>query len=102
MMAMNASQTHTVISFVASGHVLFLDASSWAPVGCIRASIGVGGARQVHMAVPSPDETYVTFANQNGKLFERILTNYRTNTFVHDVENGINLATCTTPNGVRL
>ncbi len=100
MLAINPSQTHGIISFVASGHVLFLDAASRAPVGCIRASVGAGGARQVHMAVPSPDETYVTFANQNGKLFERILTNYRTNTFVHDVANGINLATCTTPNGM--
>ena len=100
MLAVNASQTHGVISFVASGHILFLDAKTRVPVGCIRASVGAGGARQVHMAVPSPDETYVTFANQNGKLFERILTDYQTNTFVHDVANGINLATCTTPNGM--
>jgi DNA-binding beta-propeller fold protein YncE len=99
MLAINPSQTHAIVSFVASGHVLFLDAATMAPVGCIRASVGAGGARQVHMAVPSPDETYVTFANQNGKLFERILTNYATNTFVHDTANGINLATCTTPNG---
>ena len=100
MLAINPSQTHGIISFVASGHVLFLDATSRTPVGCIRASVGAGGAQQVHMSVPSPDETYVTFANQNGKLFERILTDYRTNTFVHDVANGIDLATCTTPNGV--
>lgn len=100
MLTINPSQTHAIISFVASGHVLFLDAASRAPVACIRASVGAGGARQVHMAIPSPDETYVTFANQNGKLFERILTTYPTNTFVHDVANGINLATCTTPNGM--
>ena len=36
------------------------------------------------MSSPSPDETYVTVANQNGKLFERILTDYATNTFIHD------------------
>src|SRR5688572_14045153 len=47
MLAINPSQTHGIISFVASGHVLFLDASSRAPVGCIRASMGAGGARQV-------------------------------------------------------
>lgn len=99
MIAMNPSQTHAIISFVASGHVLFIDAKTRTPVECIRASIGAAGARQVHMAVPSPDEQYVTFANQNGKLFERILTDYATNTFVHDAANGINLATCTTPNG---
>lgn len=100
MIAINASQSHAIISFVGSGHVLFLDAGTREPVECIRASEGEGGARQVHMATPLPDETYVTFANQNGKLFERILTDYATNTFVHDVGSTINLATCTTPNGL--
>jgi hypothetical protein len=52
------------------------------------------------MATPSPDGTYVTVANQNGKLFERIRTDYATNTFVHDTVATINLATCTTPNGL--
>jgi YVTN family beta-propeller protein len=100
MIAMNPSQTHAIVSFVGSGHVLFLDAESREPVGCIRASAGAGGARQVHMAVPSPDERYVTFANQNGKMFERILTDYAANAFVHDVASGIDLAGCITPNGV--
>lgn len=99
MLAINPSQTHGIISFVASGHILFLDAATRTPVGCVRASVGSTGARQVHMAVPSPDERYVTFANQNGKMFERILTNYATNSFVHDTANGIDLATCVTPNG---
>ena len=100
MLAVNASQTHAIVSFVASGHVAFLDAVSRAPVACIRSSVGAGGARQVHFAIPSPDETYVAVANQNGKLFERINTDYDTNTFVLDVAAGINLATCVTPNGV--
>ena len=100
MMAINASQTHAVISFVASGHVLFLDASTRLPVACFRMSPGDAGLRQAHMATPSPDETYVTVANQNGKLFERILTNYATGTFVHDTAATLNLATCTTPNGL--
>lgn len=100
MLAVNASQTHAIISFVASGHVVFLDAESRAPLGCIRSSIGAGGARQVHFAIPSPDESYVAVANQNGKLFERINTDYATNTFVLDTAAGINLATCTTPNGL--
>ena len=99
MLAVNASQTHAVISFVASGHVVFMDTTSRAPVACIRTSAGAGGARQVHFAIPSPDETYVSVANQNGKLFERINTDYATNTFVLDVAAGINLATCVTPNG---
>lgn len=100
MMAMNPAQTHAVISFVGTGHVLFLDAATRTPVACFRMSPGAGGARQAHMATPSPDGTYVTVANQNGKLFERILTDYVTNSFVHDSAATLNLATCATPNGL--
>jgi hypothetical protein len=101
MLAFNASQTHAVVSFVASGHVVFMDAATRAPVDCIRTSVGTTGARQVHFAVPSPDETYVAVANQNGKLFERIRTDYATNAFTLETWAGIDLATCVTPNGVR-
>jgi DNA-binding beta-propeller fold protein YncE len=100
MMAMNPAQTHAIISFVASGHVLFVDADTRRPVACVRTSPGVGGARQAHMATPSPDGTYVTVANQNGKRFERIWTDWATNTFVHDAAATLDLATCTTPNGL--
>jgi DNA-binding beta-propeller fold protein YncE len=100
MIAVNASQTHAIVSFVASGHVLFLDATTRTPVECIRTSAGAGGSRQVHFAIPSPDETYLSVANQNGKLFERINTDYATNTFELDGAAGINLATCTTPNAL--
>ena len=100
MLAVNSSQTHAIVSFVASGHVLFLDAATREPIDCIRTSIGAGGARQVHFAIPSPDEAYVSVANQNGKLFERINTDYSTNTFVLDTAATIDLANCTTPNGV--
>lgn len=100
MIAVNLSQSHAIISFVASGHVLFLDAATRTPIDCLRTSAGAGGARQVHFAIPSPDERYISVANQNGKLFERINTDYRTNSFVLDTAAGINLATCTTPNGL--
>ncbi|MFY9269665.1 MAG: hypothetical protein WAO55_07955 [Candidatus Manganitrophaceae bacterium] len=100
MIAMNASQSHAVISFVASGHVLILDAQTRKPIECIRTSVGAGGARQVHFAIPSPDETYIAVANQNGKLFERIDTAYATNTFVLNPAAMINLATCLTPNNI--
>jgi YVTN family beta-propeller protein len=100
MLAINAAQTHAIVSFVASGHVLFIDAASRAPIDCIRTSAGAGGARQVHFAIPSPDSTYVAVANQNGKLFERINTDYATNTFTLDTAAGIDLASCTTPNGL--
>ena len=100
MMAMNPAQTHAVISFVATGHVLFMDAATRQPVACFRTTAGAGGARQAHMSTPSPDGTYVTVANQNGKLFERIRTDYATNTFVHEPAATLNLATCATPSGV--
>ena len=100
MLAVNASQSHAIVSFVASGHVLFIDAATRTPVECIRSSVGAGGARQVHFAIPSPDERYVSVANQNGKLFERINTVYATNAFTLDVAAGIDLANCTTPNGI--
>ena len=100
MIAMNASQSHAIISFVASGHVLIMNAQTREPIDCIRTSIGAGGARQVHFAIPSPDETYIAVANQNGKLFERIDTDYATNTFTLNSDAMINLATCTTPNNV--
>lgn len=100
MISMNTSQTHAIISFVASGHVLIVDARTRAPIECIRTSIGAGGARQVHFAIPSPDETYIAVANQNGKLFERIDTDYTTNTFILNTAAMINLATCLTPNNL--
>jgi DNA-binding beta-propeller fold protein YncE len=100
MIAVNSSQTHAIISFVASGHVLIMDARTRAPLECIRTSVGAGGARQVHFAIPSPDESYIAVANQNGKLFERIDTDYSTGTFTLNTAAAINLAACTTPNGV--
>jgi hypothetical protein len=100
MIAMNAGQTHAIISFVASGHVLIMDAPTRIPLDCIRTSIGAGGARQVHFAIPSPDESYIAVANQNGKLFERIDTDYFNNTFTLNAAAMIDLANCTTPNGV--
>lgn len=100
MIAMNASQTHAIISFVATGHVLIMDALTRTPIECTRTSAGAGGARQVHFAIPSPDESYIAVANQNGKLFERIDTDYLTNSFVLNTGAMINLFTCLTPNGI--
>jgi hypothetical protein len=100
MLTMNKASTHAIISFVASGHVLFMNAGTRAPIACIRTSVGSTGLRQVHQSFPSPDETYVAVANQNGKLYERINTDYKTNTFVLDHAARIDLATCVTPNGL--
>jgi len=46
MIAMNASQSHAIVSFVASGHVLIMDARTRKPIDCIRTSAGAGGARR--------------------------------------------------------
>ena len=99
MLAINARQNRAIVSFVASGHVLVLDAVARTPVDCIRTSVGAGGARQVHFAIPAPDESYIAVANQNGKLFERIETDYATDTYTLNTTAGIDLANCTTPNG---
>lgn len=93
MLAFNAANTHAILSFVATGHVAFIDAATRRPVGCI--DVGV----QAHAAFASPDSTYVVVANQNGRLLQRIRTDYRTNTFTLDEPATINLATCTTPSG---
>ena len=94
LMLFNVAQSHAVIAFVATGHVLFVDAPTRTPVGCV--DVGV----QAHAAFPSPDSAYVVVANQNGKLLQRITTNYATNTFTLDNAATLNLATCVTPNGV--
>ena len=107
MVLFNGAGTHAVVSYVASGHVLFLDARSRAPVRCLRASPGAGGARQAHAAVPVPGDGHVIVANQNGKLLERIDTDadgdgvaYEGATdIVAEPAATLDLAACTTPSG---
>jgi DNA-binding beta-propeller fold protein YncE len=93
MLAFNPTQSHAIISFVATGHVLFMDAAHRTPLTCID----VGA--QAHAAFASPDERYVIVANQNGKLLQRIGTEYSTNTFHLEDEATIDLAAGTTPSG---
>jgi hypothetical protein len=100
MLFFNSTRSHAVLAFVASGHVVIFNAVTRTPVACLRTSAGAGGARQAHAAVPTPDDRFIVVANQNGKLLERINTNYATNTFLLDGGATINLVTCTTPNGV--
>jgi DNA-binding beta-propeller fold protein YncE len=93
MLFFDAGRTHAVLAFVASGHVLFLDAADRRPVACID----VGA--QAHAAVPAPDGSYVVVANQNGKLLQRIRTDYASNTFALDPAATLDLANGTTPSG---
>lgn len=93
MLMFNDSDSHAVISYVATGHVVFLEAPSRAPLSCID----VG--EQAHASMPAPDESYVLVADQNGKKLHRIETDYNTQTFSHDDAATLDLAGCTTPNG---
>jgi hypothetical protein len=74
---------------------LFLDTTTKAPVHCLDVGI------QAHAAVPSNDQTFIVVANQNGRLLQRINTNYPTNTFTLDDAATLNLSTCTTPSGAQ-
>jgi len=93
MFFFNEAHTHVVLAFVATGHVLFMDGTTRAPLACIDAG------EQAHAAVPSPDGTYALVANQNGKLLQRIRTDYAGNTFRLEEAATLNLATCATPSG---
>lgn len=101
MGAFTPSQGHAIISFVASGHVLFLDATTRAPVTCID----VGA--QAHAAFPAPDGSYVIVANQGGKLLMRINADADGNgvpfesaaDILLDEAATLDLASCMTPSG---
>ncbi|HXV33811.1 MAG TPA: hypothetical protein VD769_07355 [Gaiellaceae bacterium] len=93
MLLFNRRGSHAILSFVASGHVVFFDAPTRAPVACIDAGL------QAHAAVPAPDESYVVVANQNGKLLQRIATDYEAGTFELEPAATLDLASGTTPSG---
>jgi hypothetical protein len=93
MLLFNRSRTHALLANVASGHVVFFDAAKRKPVGCVDAGV------QAHASVPSPDEKYALVANQNGKLLQRIRTDYRRNRYTLEDEATLDLATGVTPSG---
>lgn len=98
MVLFNRTHTHASLAFVASGHVVLFDAATRTPVECIRTTKSATG-QQAHAAFPSPDGSYVIVANQNGKRLERIDANFAANTFTHNPQATLDLATCTTPSG---
>ncbi len=100
MLTFNGAETHAALSFVASGHVVFLDARSRRPIACLRTEPGAGGARQAHAIWPTRDDRYLMVANQNGKKLERIRTDYRAGLFTQEPAATLDLAACTTPNGM--
>lgn len=100
MVVFNQRHTHAALTFVATGHVVFFDAVTREPLECLRMAAGAGGARQAHAGWPTADDQYLLVANQNGKRFERIATDYASNTFTYHPGHALDLAVGTTPNGV--
>ena len=99
MLVFNNRNTHAALSFVVSGHVVFFDARTRHPLACFRTEVGAGGARQAHAVWPTGDDRYLLVANQNGKKFERIRTEYRHNLFLQEPFATLDLVNCVTPNG---
>ena len=93
MVLFSPTYSHAILAYVATGHVVFIDAATRVPSRCI--DVGV----QAHAAFPSPDGDFVIVANQNGKLLQRITTDYAAGVFTLDAAATLDLATCTTPNG---
>lgn len=89
----NPTGTHGVITFVATGHVIIIEAATRRVVY----SVDVG--TQAHAANVSPTNDYILVANQNGKLVQRIDANFTTNSFALDNTATLDLANGITPTG---
>jgi len=98
MLTFNRSHSHGILSFVASGHIVFFKAETRRPVACFRSEPSPTG-RQAHASVPTPDGRYVLVANQNGKRLERIRTDYRRGVFTQEPAATLDLTAGLTPNG---
>jgi hypothetical protein len=72
MLEFDHSSSHAILAYVGSGHVLFIHAGTRTPV-----------------------------ANQNGKLLQRVSSDFHANQFTLEPAATLNLATCTTPSGAR-
>ncbi len=77
MVFFSKDQKYAVLSFL-TGQVLFMDAASKAPIGCVL----VG--KNVHAAWPTPDQKMVIAANIKEKTFVRIWTDYSSKKFSFD------------------
>jgi len=91
----NPTGTHAVITFVATGHLIIIEAATRQVVYSV--DVGV----QAHAANVSPTNDYILVANQNGKLVQRIDTNFATNTFALDNTATLDLANGLTPTGAQ-
>lgn len=101
MVLFNSTGTRAVLAFVASGHVAIIDTETREPVSVMQMSVGAGGVRQAHAAFPAPDDSYILVANQNGKLLERIDSNFETDEYTLNRDATLDLAGCLTPNDLE-
>lgn len=101
MLDFSPGDTHAILAFVASGHVVIFDGATKEPLACFRTEPSATG-RQAHAAIPTPDGRYILVSNQNGKKLERIRTHYASNTFVQEPAATLDLTSGLTPNGVPL
>ena len=72
-----------ILSYVASGHVVFLDAAARAPIGCV--SLG----KNAHAAYPAPNMKVAIGANIAEKKLVRIWTDYANKKFTINPPNDV-------------
>jgi hypothetical protein len=83
MIFFTKDQKYAIISYVASGHVVFLDAGSRAPIGCV--SLG----KNAHAAWPTANMRMAIGANIAEKKLVRIWTDYANKKFTIKPDNDI-------------
>ncbi len=74
---------YAILSYVASGHVVFMDAASRAPIGCV--SLG----KNAHAAWPTADMKMAIGANIAEKKLVRIWTDYANKKFTVNPSNDV-------------
>ena len=83
MIFFTKDQKYAIISYVASGHVVFLDAGSRAPIGCV--SLG----KNAHAAWPTANMRMALGANIAEKKLVRIWTDYANKKFTIKPDNDV-------------
>ncbi|MEJ7790134.1 MAG: hypothetical protein WKF29_09655 [Thermoleophilaceae bacterium] len=89
----NDGNSRVALAFVATGHVVFMDADTRKPIKCIDT-----GA-QAHAVWPTPNQRQLIVANQGDKKISRVSTDYFTDTYELEAGATLDLANGTTPSG---
>jgi hypothetical protein len=83
MIFFTKDQKYAILSYVASGHVVFIDAASRAPIGCV--SLG----KNAHAVWPTANMKMALGANIAEKKLVRIWTNYADKKFTIKPDNDV-------------